>query len=193
MAGASTIAPTSTRNLKGAILGALGGFVTGGPAGAITGGIAGAIGITGSTPGKPACAPGFKMVNGQCVTEGISGAVQRILPGGQTGTMVDSYGEAVLGAWGKPALVPRQVGTITRNDGSTSPVLRCPRGAVLGIDNLCYQKGSKGLQRKWPAGSRPIISANDAKTLKKIGSLQERVKKAWQIAGKPGQTHTRRK
>jgi len=204
----TVLQPTSpTEDLLGAILGGVGGFLTGGPAGAVTGAIGGYYGTgggeTNSSPGVQntgvggglvsGCPTGYEWDGTQCVQSGLGGLAARILPGGNTGTIptttAGSYGQAVMGAWGQPALVPAQVGTI--NGG---PILRCPTGAVLGKDNLCYQKGSiPNKYRKWPRGSRPLLTGGEMKTLRKVRSLENKVKRAWTAAGKPGQRTCRRK
>lgn len=142
----------------------------------------------GDSPGASASCPDGYQVNPQtgiCEKTGVGGAVQRFIPGGQTGTMADAYGEAVVGAFGIPALVPAQVGTIQRRDGTTGAVLRCPPGAVLGRDSLCYQKGSISKQfRKWrPPSGRCPISKKDWAAIKAIGRVQKTIKKVASEAG----------
>lgn len=140
----------------------------------------------GATAGA-GCPVGFKLVNGRCVVSGITGTLQRLIPMGQTGVLpatTDEFGEAVMGGFGVPALVPAQVGTISRRDGSVSPILRCPRGAVLGVDGLCYTKGVIPRKfRKWPPGPKPPISAADWKASRTFASVQKRIKK---VAGDSG-------
>lgn len=122
----------------------------------------------------PSCSPGFVWNGSQCVRSGARGAIERALPGGRTGTAADIYGDAVLGAWGIPALVPAQVGTITRNDGSSGPIYRCPRRMVLGEDNLCYRKGSiPNARRKHPRGTRPFLTGGDRKCLMRAARLKK--------------------
>lgn len=145
-------------------------------------------------PGAAASCPDGYQVNPQtgiCEKSGTMGAVQRYLPGGQTGTMADIYGQAVVGAFGIPALVPAQVGTITRRDGTVNSVLRCPPGAVLGKDSLCYQKGTIAKKfRKWPPPStRCPISPRDWKAIKSIGRVQKTIRK---VAGEAGMTAKKR-
>ena len=96
-----------------------------------------------------------------------------MIPGGDTG-FEDGFGEAVIGGFGRPALVPRVVGTIERRDGSVGQILRCPPGAVLAIDNLCYTKGTKGLaaNRKWPPGTRPFLTGGEVKCLRRADTLR---------------------
>jgi len=148
-------------------------------------------GTSGSTPaeGSGPCPQGyqFNARTLQCEEIGLGGAIERTLPGGQTGTMADAYGQATVGAFGIPALVPAQRGTTVRSDGTTHPILKCPPGAVLGKDNLCYMKGSIPRQfRKWKPAAKPVVSAHDAKMMRKYGpggSKQNRVKKLAQTAG----------
>jgi len=146
------------------------------------------------TPGAAASCPDGYIVNpstGICEKIGMGGAIQRTLPGGQTGTLSDIYGEAVVGAFGTPALVPAQVGTITRRDGTTGSVLRCPPGAVLGKDSLCYMKGSIPKQfRKWrPPSGRCPISKKDWAAIKSIGRVQKTIRK---VASEAGMTAKKR-
>lgn len=138
-------------------------------------------GFTGGT----GCQPGFEWDGARCRETGVGGFVKRAIPGGDTGYGMDVYGEAVVGAFGKPALVPYV---------ASVPTSRCPPGAVLGKDNLCYAKGSiSNSERKWPKPTRPLLTAGEMKTLRKVNTLQNKVKRAWQAAGKPGQVRHRHK
>jgi len=181
-ARAMTDTPPATQTSHGwvdAVIGGVGGFITGGIPGAIGGAAAGFSGGGGGGGTSTPCPPGYRREGSNCVEEGVRGTVERVIPGGQTGTMADAYGEAVVGSFGKPALVPAQVGTI--NGG---PIFRCPPGAVLGKDNLCYAKGSiPNSLRKWPKPTRPLLTAQDMKTLRRIDSIQNRVQKAAMSAG----------
>ncbi len=185
-----------------AAIGAVGGLLTGGPAGAIAGGIAGygvGGGETATSPGVPetgfgiaaGCPTGYRWDGNRCVKTGIVGTIQQWVPGGQTGVLPEAvpevgYGEAVIGAFGVPAMVPAQVGQT-----QYGPILRCPTGAVLGKDNLCYQKGTiSNKQRKWPKPARPLLTGGDMKTLRRAKTLEGRVKRAWSAAGSPGQRKT---
>jgi len=87
-------------------------------------------------------------------------------------------GTAVVGAFGLPAMEPDIVGTISKRDGSSGPILRCSRGMVLGIDSLCYPKAvmpRRSKFRKWRAAPRPVISARDTKAIRIAASAKERV------------------
>lgn len=120
--------------------------------------------------GTGAC-PGLFSVrgpDGTCINLGDLG------PGGSPAVTAQtpSFGGAVIGAFGIPALQPAVVGQINGR-----PIRKCPLGAVLGKDDLCYQKGSIPKQfRKWRPAPRPPMTAADAKALRRIGTLQKKVK-----------------
>ncbi len=170
------------------IIGAIGGFLGGGPAGAV----AGFVGGGGTTTPRPSysdpvvaaaqgfgpstCQPGYTRnpSSGVCEEKGIVGAARRFVPGGQTGTQVDIGGDAVVGSFGLTGVLPSQVGTITRNDGGVTPLLRCPARYVLAIDNICYVKGQRGLAafRKWKPEGRAFLTPGDVKVLRRANSLR---------------------
>jgi len=169
------------------ILAGVGGFFTGGPAGAIAGVISGGGGgpSTGQTPNIPGkgqtfqpttCQSGFQWnaSTGQCEQIGAAGTAARFFPGGSTGVQAAGFGAAVIGAFGIAALEPAVVGSITRANGTTGPILRCPRGAVLGTDDLCYNKGIKGLYafRKWKPGTRPFLTGGEVKILRRAATIR---------------------
>ncbi len=170
------------------IIGAIGGFLGGGPAGAVAGFVGGGGGGTVTTVrAEPAtaaavgfsggsCQPGFKRnpSTGACDREGIVGVAQRFVPGGQTGTQADVSGEAVIGSFGLTGVLPMQVGSITRNDGGVTPLLRCPARYVLAIDNICYVKGQRGLAafRKWKPEGKGFLTPGDVKTLRRANTLR---------------------
>jgi len=166
--------------------------------GVITGGLGGSTGSGGSSgstssaalasEGTGSCPSGYERNSrGECVRQGVIGAIQDFVPGGQTGKLPQgqgAYGPAVMGAFGIPAIQPSQTGTVIAGDGTVRPTLGCPPGAVLGKDNLCYMKGSIPRKfRKWPPKPRPVMSAQDGKTLRKADRLKTKVKKLAQGAG----------
>jgi len=122
-------------------------------------------GYTGGSTGP--CPSGYQWDGKQCIATGISGTVQRILPGGQTGTGSDVYGMAVMGSFGRPALQPYVAQQVVR---------RCPPGTVLGKDGLCYDKIANG-DRMWPRGPRPLMTGGDMKVLRKAEALKKKVKR----------------
>lgn len=179
-------------DLLGGITGAIGGFVTGGPVGAITGGLGGLLDEPGERVTSPGtggrgrglglaagCPFGFEMnpATGQCEQKGFRGAIERFLPGGETGTLQDVYGDAVNGRYGV-GLIPSQRPCAAR--------LRCPPGMVLGKDNVCYDKPLADSKRKWPVGRKPLLTGGDLNTLTKADRLKKKVRTAWERADKPG-------
>lgn len=77
--------------------------------------------------------------------------------------------EAVVGAFGMPAMVPEEEMRTT---------LVCPRGMVLGDDDLCYSKAvlpKRSKFRKWRGQARPPVSAADARCIRRAAAAKERV------------------
>lgn len=135
---------------------------------------------------KSAGCPGFTNVmlpNGTCFDP------FNIVPGGAevfSGPVIgsgDGFGAAVVGAFGMAALIPAIVGEVNGN-----PIRRCPRGSVLGKDDLCYNKLPKNF-RKWPRAARAPVTAGDAKAIRRAESARGRVKK---LAGDVGFTCKKR-
>jgi len=154
------------------IAGIIGGVKT--VAGWITGG-----GTAGPTMQPPqSCPTGYVLRNGVCERVGVVGAVQRILPGGQTGVVPAGaqIGQAVMGQYG-PALVPTEL---------ARSISKCIRGMVLGSDGLCYNKRDiSNKERLWPRGTRPLLSGGDRKTLRKARSIENQLGRLGMIPPKP--------
>lgn len=136
-------------------------------------------GTTGFVP--TTCPDGYAWdaASGTCKATGMQGWI----PGGQpgylpaTGMGCSPYGEAVMGAFNKPAMVPAQC---------QLPTLRCPPGSVLGKDNLCYDKGSiSNANRKWPRPTRPLLTSGDMSVLRKANALESRLLRAYKRRGFP--------
>jgi len=71
--------------------------------------------------------------------------------------LADQFGDAEAGRFGA-GLVPASVSGITR---------RCPRGAVLGLDGLCYNKRDlRNGDRMWPRGTRPLLTGGDMRCIR---------------------------
>lgn len=116
--------------------------------------------VDGTTDG---CDPGFVKFGTQCIDPGA------ILPGGDPLFQPDFNGEVVRGGFGLPATTPEGVSRITR---------KCPRGMVLGIDNLCYAKAilpARSLLRKWKRPPRPPISRRDTVAIRRAAGARDRV------------------
>lgn len=140
-------------------------------------------------PVASGCPPGFFLQNGQCVQRrtaapvvpvpGIRGAAQRFLPGGATGFQVPlpaatapqaepvEFGEAVMGQFGA-ALEP----AVRMTD-----VRVCPRGTVLGMDGLCYNRRDiKNSERFWPRGRRPLLTGGEMRCITIAASAAKKLK-----------------
>jgi len=128
------------------------------------------------------CLPGFERdASGRCARTGFVGTTQRILPGGSTGFQpTDQFGNAVLGVFGA-ALEP---------GAEMQRRLLCPRGTVLGLDDLCYNKRDlRKSERKWNPGTKPVLTGGQVNTLRKAHRIQERMKKL----GLTGHVHHKHK
>lgn len=139
-------------------------------------------------PGLP-CAGGATAVD--CppgtVPDGRGGCMSadpRARPGSQGG-----FGDASMGQFGA-GLSPAVFTTTTR---------RCPRGAVLGSDGLCYNRRdiSNG-NRMWPRGRRPLLTGGEmrcisiaASAAKKLGRKQKQLQ-AMGMLPKPRRASSRR-
>lgn len=137
-----------------------------------------------NVPITSGCPTGFVLQNGRCVQSGVD----QYIPG-PIGTLQD-YGPAVIGAFGKPALTPKQVGSIKRKDGVTGPILRCPAGMVLGRDDLCYQKGAiTNKERAHPRGHRPLITGGEMHAFSVARAASKKLRK---LANRFAPTHHRK-
>lgn len=135
--------------------------------------------LTGGGPQRPfvpltGCQPGFRRdAQGRCVKEGFIGTIERFLPGGETGLQLNGDGQPLLAGAQPPTVVPSQT-------------LRCPRGMVLAIDNLCYLKQllpRRSKLRKWRGAPRPPISAADWKRLRVAERVKDKAKDIADTAG----------
>ena len=176
------------KKIFGGITGAIGGFFRGGPIGALGGAIQGVeragrqgppsvIPQTTVFPGsqgfaKP-CATGFFLNSqGQCVplvtrqSPGAKGFFERTIPFGETG--FQEFGEAVMGQFGA-ALEPGF------RDTSTAV---CPRGTVLAVDGLCYNKRDiKNSERKWPRGRKPLLTGGEMRCISIAAGAAKRLER----------------
>jgi len=121
------------------------------------------------------CQAGFEMRGGKCRRIGILGATMDFFgvepkSKRETTTMArPSFGQAVVGAFGMPAMVPIE---------ELRRLLVCPRGMVLGTDDLCYPKGvlsSRNLHRKWRRPPRAPVTAADARAIRRASATRDRV------------------
>lgn len=148
------------------------GILTGGPKPTTTA-------QTGTGLQQATCPPGTVRVGNTCVSPGD------LFPGGAPG-MFEAGGQAVAGGFGMPAFSPTIVGSVANNRGEVRPIRRCPRGMVLGFDELCYPKAvlpRRSRFRKHKGERKPPMTGADAAALRRIGSLKNRVKELASDAG----------
>jgi len=180
------------KRIIGAVTGGIGGLLGGGPLGGIGGAFRGFLGggkkpapvttqpfpITTVFPGSGGFAPGgcpggfFRNAQGQCVplgtrqVPGFRGELERFLPGGATG--FQEFGAAVMGRFGA-ALEPGF------RESSTAV---CPRGTVLGMDDLCYnRKDIKNSERKWPRGRKPLLTGGEMRCISIAAGAAKRLER----------------
>jgi len=144
---------------------------------------------------RRACPNGLVLCKGNCVSpqspfgkrclglETLEEQQQR--GGGRNGRFPS--GDAVMGQFGA-ALEPVQM-QIERSV--------CRPGMVLGLDELCYNKGSiSNSQRLWPRGRRPLLTGGDMHAISiaaRAGAKLERTTKRLRTLGMMKRTPTPRK
>ena len=111
-------------------------------------------GTTFSADSGPCLDPALvRAPDGHCVAPG-SGHARR--HGVGDGRVPEFAGEAVMGQFGAGQAPTFQ--TIQRSV--------CFRGMTLGLDGLCYNKGSiTNKQRMWPRGRRPLLTGGDMRAI----------------------------
>jgi len=85
--------------------------------------------------------------------------------------------QAVTGAFGLPAMAPFAI---------SQTVLDCPKGMVLGKDDLCYPSAvlrRNSQFRKWRSAPRPTVTRRDERALARIDSVQKALKRLGKKAG----------
>jgi len=162
--GASTLSAITGR-LAGRRAGTTVSAVPGtfGSGGGFSGGAKRVLSVTSVVPGSSlkagtACPDGFELdADGRCAKTGVRGAIERFLPGGRTGFAEEGeFGAAQVGRFGA-GLEPAIRSMETRV---------CPRGTVLGIDGLCYNKRDlTNRDRFWPRGRRPLLTGGEMRCI----------------------------
>lgn len=124
-----------------------------------------------AAPGGTNPCPGRMVrVRGSCVdlTALPPGGDPAIVPVPGT-TVGGPGGSTTMGAFGLPAVVPA---------AETRIVRKCPRGMVLGMDDLCYPKAvlpRRSRNRKWRGDPKPPVTAADAKAIRRADRVRETV------------------
>lgn len=120
---------------------------------------------TNPVPGTPSLVPSDKCPEGQL---GIPPACFDLVPGGGTqgGGMYIGYGEAVMGRYGaaiQPSVIPQQI-------------RRCPKGAVLGNDGLCYNKSQlRRSDRAHIPGRKPLFTGGDLNAISRASRVSKKL------------------
>lgn len=85
-----------------------------------------------------------------------------VFPGSPGDRSTGPSGTAVVKAGGS------MVGNGMTPEIRTTTTRRCPRGMVLGTDNLCYRKGSIAKRdRKWVPGRKPLLTGGELNAIAK--------------------------
>ncbi len=117
------------------------------------------------------CPQGRVKIGGKCVD--LSAAA----PGGVPLTTDVGEFTAVSGGFGIAGFIPLAEERI---------VMSCPRGFVLGIDNICYSKAQlpkRSKFRKWKGEIAPPISRRDVRAINRAAGAKERVLELAKKAG----------
>ena len=155
-----------------------------------------------TVPQTTSCPPGFLLVGGQCVPRFTTASAQPLLqqprrlpPGGSAqfpgqqfqdgafppptttqaefrrsqGLAADpAAGVAVMGRFGA-GFEPEVIMTDTR---------RCGRGAVLGVDGLCYNRRDlRNSDRFWPRGRRPLLTGGEMRAISTASSAAKKLQR----------------
>jgi len=95
----------------------------------------------------------------------------------------DEFGDAVTGRFGA-GLQPLQFDVLTR---------RCPRGAVLAVDGLCYNRRDiRNSERMWPKGRAPLLTGGEMRCIsiasraaKKLETKEKQLRKMGMLKALP--------
>jgi len=185
------------KRIFGGIKGAIGGILKGGLGGGISGLLGGIVGggrpvSRTIVPQVDPCPPGFFIgAGGQCVPRSVPGG--RLISGGRIveeqlparlfptpptppgarplalpARAVGVTGEAVLGQFGA-GFEPEVFDTMVR---------RCPRGAVLGSDGVCYNRRDlRNDERFWPRGRRPLLTGGEMRAISTASSAAKKLQR----------------
>jgi len=190
------------RRIIGGISGAIGGLVTGNPLAALAGGLRGFVGggsQASAVPQATTCPPGFVLTASGCQARQPIGALRGAIGGlGVPGGAPLRLGPGRAGDFPQPteaqadirtsmglAVDPAAgVATIGRFGAATEPAVfdqmirRCPRGAVLAVDGLCYNKRDvSNKERFWPRGRRPLLTGGEVRAISVASSAAKKLER----------------
>jgi len=192
------------KRIFGGIKGLIGGLpslITGNPIGFVAGGLRGfAGGGSTSVPQVTSCPPGFINTGAGCVprftptSSQPGGAVIPFEPRGATPT--GFFGRQ--GSVPQPTPVQREFRTdlgMLADPAAGVPVMgrfgagfepsvimtdtrRCGRGAVLGVDGICYNKRDlRNNERFWPRGRRPLLTGGEMRAISTASSAAKKLQR----------------
>jgi len=191
------------KRIFGGLKGAIGGIL-GGPGGIIGGAIGGFVGGGGPTqvPQATRCPPGFLASPGGCVPRFTPTSSQPVTSGGilslvnrqirqppqQIGsgefvqpTMRQAELRTDLGFAADPAAgvpVMGRFGAGFEPSVIMTDTRRCGRGAVLGVDGICYNKRDlRNTERFWPRGRRPLLTGGEMRAISTASSAAKKLQR----------------
>lgn len=71
---------------------------------------------------------------------------------------------------------PRVAGRLNNKRGQPYQVLRCPKGMILGKDNVCYES-LRNHERKWPKGRKPLLTGGEMNAITKAARAASRLQR----------------
>jgi len=190
------------KKIFGGIKGVVGGFLSGGPLGALTGGVGGFLGGGsgggGAVPQATGCPPGFLNTGAGCVPIPRTGGPVVLPPVGRPFLGGITRGFGPQGSVPQPTPVQagfRQDLGMAIDPAAGVPVMgrfgagfepsvfmtdtrRCGRGAVLGVDGICYNKRDlRNTERFWPRGRRPLLTGGEMRAISTASSAAKKLQR----------------
>jgi len=187
------------KRIFGGIKGAIGGIL-GGPGGILGGAVGGFLSGGSSVPAATGCPPGFLATGAGCVPIPATGVVRLPVPGiitrGVPGTAGRPFSQngAFPGPTEAQADIRRGMG-LEIDPAAGVPVMgrfgagfepsvfmtdtrRCGRGAVLGVDGICYNKRDlRNNERFWPRGRRPLLTGGEMRAISTASSAAKKLQR----------------
>lgn len=167
------------------IIGGIRGLLTGGPVGAVAGVLTSGGSTAVANVPEPKAIRDLRFTcnaRGQAVNASLTACIvppgpgsftvdpTALMPGGRplfSGVAAgDAFGAAEMGRFGA-GLIPASTDVRTR---------RCPRGAVLAVDGLCYNRRDlRKSDRMWPPGRKPLLTGGDLNAISRATRAARRI------------------
>jgi len=188
------------KKIFGGLKGVVGGFLSGGPLGALSGGVGGFLGGGSTVPQQTGCPPGFLATGAGCVPIPRTGGPVALPPPRRLGGGLRITGPVVQQDGQFPPPTPRQrefrdelgmaadpaagVPVMGRFGAGFEPSVimtdtrRCGRGAVLGVDGICYNRRDlRNNERFWPRGRRPLLTGGEMRAISTASSAAKKLQR----------------